>query len=222
MRIEKTVFTITRRRILGATASFTAFAAMGLPSRANEDAALYDPAPPADSAYLRVIALNAEKERSVTVGPARFDVAAEAAVTPYKVLSAGEWPVAAGGEPSDVSLDVGGSYSLALGLDGAATLIKDEIVEDPAKCGLMLYNLTGGAARLYVPVKDIDIVPEQPPGGHKTRAVNAITVDLAVAVDGAEIARFDEVKLRRRSHFSFIVGSSEGAMEAMMAENQIA
>ena len=202
--------------ILGATAATTFGAARA--DNKNEDESLYDPAPPADSAYIRLIAGAAVE--AITIGDAIFPAGDAARVEPYRILPAGQYDVA-GAASGSVTLEAGSSYSYVAAGVGAPKLIKDDIVADAAKCGLMLYNLSDSVARLYVPGRNIEIVGDVATGAEKTRAVNAITVDLAVGAGEAEVAAFPEVKLRRRAHFTFVLSGSGGAYAAIMALNAV-
>jgi len=209
-----------RRAVLaGAGAAFAALAAP--PAFANlQDAALYDPAPPADSAYIRVIA--GAPAAAIAIGAAAFPASEGARIHPYRILPAGDHPIdGAGGGAA--ALQAGASYSYLTGGPAGDRLIRDDIVSDPAKCGLMLYNLSAAsAARLYVPGRDIEILAGVPAGAQKTRAVNAVTVDLAVGADAAEAGRFPAVKLQRRAHITFLAWGSPGAYGAAMAMNSLA
>ena len=194
-------------------------AATLLPRAVAADEALYDPVPPPDSVFVRLIA--ATRPAALQVGPASFS-AETPGILPYQVLKGGTWAVRGDDLTAELQLVPGASYTLAL-TDRAPgyVLFRDEIVEDPRKCGLMLYNLAVEPARLFVPrpEKEVIILEGVGPNGHKTRAVNAITVDLAVGAGGTEVARFPEVKLRRRSHITFVLAGAEGALTALSAEN---
>lgn len=188
---------------------------------ANQDAELYDPVPPPDSVFLRLLSIPADG--TVQVGPATFDVGTPGQISTYQVLKGGTWPMRAGDMAVELDLAPGSSYSLALIPDAPGyVLFEDQIISDPRKCGLMLYNLSASPARLFVPSKDkeIPIIKGLASMAHKTRAVNAITVDLAVSADGVEITRFPKIKLQRRSHFSFVVAGTAGAYTAVSAENE--
>jgi len=193
--------------------------AIGAPAWANDDEALYDPAPPADSAYVRLVAGGASE--SVSIGAAIFPAGAAPRIEAYRVLPAGKYAVS-GGASGEVTLAAGSSYSYLIGGATEPALTQDDIVGDPAKCGLMLFNLSDApAARLYVPGRDIEILGGVATGAQKTRAVNALTVDLAVGPPDAETARFPNVKLRRRSHVSFLLAGSAGKYAAVMARNAV-
>lgn len=217
MSDKRNALSLNRRDAMLGLASAGIASALPLPGRA-QDEGLYDPVPPADSVFLRLISAMGGAQ----VGPAVFADGGEGAISPYKVLEAGTLPLSAGDLSAELTLEPGTSYSLALIPEAPGyILFKDEIVEDPRKCGLMLYNLSATPAKLFVPRdgKEIPIIEGLAPGAHQTRAVNAITVDLAVAADGSEIGRFPQVKLRRRSHMTFVVAGPAGALKAMSAEN---
>lgn len=214
-------FELSRRQVLYGIGATVAAVPFGGTVWANQDAELYDPVPPPDSVFLRVLSTHAEGK--VQVGPASFEAGTEGQISPYRVLKGGTWPMRAGDLSLDLELAPGSSYSLALVPEAPGyVLFEDEIISDARKCGLMLYNLSASPARLFVPSKDkeIPIIQGLAPMKHKTRAVNAITVDLAVSADGVEITRFPKIKLQRRSHFSFVVAGAAGAYTAESAENE--
>lgn len=211
-------FGLNRRTVLRALGGAGAIAVTA-PAWANDDEALYDPAPPADSAYIRLVAGGASE--SVSIGAAIFPAGDAPRIEAYRILPAGKYAVS-GAASGEVTLTAGSSYSYLIGGSTAAGLSQDEIVGDPAKCGLMLFNLSDApAARLYVPGRDIEILGGVETGAQKTRAVNALTVDLAVGPPDAETARFPNVKLRRRSHVSFLLAGSAGDYAAVMARNSV-
>lgn len=212
-----------RRRGLIAGAAVAAVGALSPFSGANaNDEELYDPVPPPDSVFVRLLDVAGEADApDAQIGGVMLSRTG-AKATAYTVLKAGTWPLQMGGTSADLVLEPGKSYSIALVASKPGyVLFEDQIVEDPRKCGLMFFNLSSAPAQLVVPQEDkeITVIDALDPGTHKTRAVNAITVDLTVKADGVEAGRFPGVKLRRRSHVTFVVTGNAGTFVAFKAEN---
>src|SRR5438552_5609861 len=96
-----------------------AWLALGLTAaQAAGDDALYDPAPPPNSAFVRVIDARGQGNLTVNVGQAQVAVP-PSGVSPYIVVPQGEQDVTLSTASSKVNLAAGKYYTIAFYVDGA-------------------------------------------------------------------------------------------------------
>jgi alginate O-acetyltransferase complex protein AlgF len=193
---------------LALIASLT-FAAVSLATVAAQG--LYDPEPPANSAFVRVInagsgGLKAGIDAVSYGSVGGFDASA------YRVIPQGAHKLSAGGASKDVNVLAKRFYSVVV--NGSDV----QVLEDPAnpgqtKAGLAIYNLSKIAS---VALKTDDgkttVVASVAPGTVKSQPVNAIKVALAAFNGSSKIAGFPAVQLERGSTYSTIVFSESKAV----------
>lgn len=178
-----------------------ALAASILLPKAMAQDGLYEPSPPADSAFVRV--LNAP---AASIGPKRVAAPAGGA-SAYVVAPQGEVTVQAGGRTQKFSVQAGRFYSVAVRGDRLALLV-DPPAENRAKALLVLYNL-GGAAGLALKTADgkTAVIEGVKSGASGSRAVNGVTVDLAVFAGPKKLGTLPGVKLERGRAYAVVVTS---------------
>ena len=187
-----------------------------------DDAQLYDPAPPADAAFVRVLNANPSGEISATMGDANFGKVAYPGLSPYMVVKQGDQALKAGSASETVKVEAGKYYTMALGADGKVATLSDAIIEQPSKAYVYFYNFSDAAkASLRAVKQNVDIVADVPIAQAKHREMNALTVDMAVTVDGTTIQDFPAVSLKRRSGVSFLLAGTGDAKKAVKIENKI-
>lgn len=188
------------------TAAIASALALGTSAAWSDDAALYDAPAPEDAVFVRVLA-----ERSVMAAPVRFggmDLPVnEATLDAYFAISAADL----------TGVAAGGHYSIAKGATGSL-VIEEPSRENAAKVHLIVVNSGSEAVRLVVPDQGLEVVEPVEPGQASSRAVNPITVELAVerASDGTVLGTFD-VQLARGRNLTFVAGPSS----ARMVENSV-
>lgn len=174
---------------------------------AADDEALYDPAPPPDSAFVRVIDARGEGNFQATIGDASVTVP-ETGVSAYVVVPAGTQDIALSSDAGQLSFDSGKYYTVAFFVGGAATpvLLEDAILTNPAKSGVYVYNFSDvPGVTLFAPEPNVAVVEGVAPGASAFRAVNAVTVDLEITAGEETLASFAQHALKRRSATSFVV-----------------
>lgn len=170
------------------------------------DEALYDPEPPADSAFVRLINAAGEKSVNGTLGDVSFTEVAD--VSPYAVLKAGTYDLSVGQAKKSVEVTAGTSYSFAYRKRGdKETLVsfEDAPMTDPSKAMMYFYNLSDRKAALRAPNFNTDILSGIAAGTSQSKALNALTVDVALTVDNADVAVFPGIALKRRTGYSFVI-----------------
>lgn len=191
---------------------------------AGADDALYDPAPPPNSAFVRVIDARGEGNLQVTVGDAAVTVPASG-VSPYVVVPQGEQDVALSTQSGKVTLAAGKYYTIALYVGGSTEpkLIEDEILTNPAKSGIYVYNFSDApTVKLYAPKPKVAVVDNLKPGVSAFKSVNAVTVDLALMEGDKTLADFDQLALKRRTGLTFVVFGAGEAKKAIAVPNETA
>lgn len=198
---------------------------MTSPAYAN-DQELYDPAPPADSAFVRLINATGDAEKiTASVGSITFKELGSPAISPYYVLKGGEYSMKLGEASFPVKVDAGKYYTLALQREAGKptlTVLPDAMISDPAKSIVYFYNLSNvPSASLVAAEHKIDIVAATEPGKGGAREVKPLTLALAIKSGDKEIKTFSGVELKRRTGFTFLLAGTESDPVTLMQENKI-
>jgi alginate O-acetyltransferase complex protein AlgF len=189
---------------------------------ADADQQLYDPAPPADAAFVRVLNANPSGEISATIGDARFGNVAYPGLSPYMVVKQGEQTLKAGSASETINVEAGKYYTLAVAPDGKVVTLKDAIIEQPSKAYVYFYNFSDAAkASLRATKQNMDIAGDVAPNRSMHREMNALTLAMAITADGKTVQTFPSVALKRRSGTSFVLAGTGDAKKAVWIENKI-
>jgi hypothetical protein len=164
----------------------------GFASAEAADNALYGAPLPDDAAFVRWLDAPEGSNRmafGAAFGPAAQDDTAYAAVSAAHVSGA----------------VAGGYYSIING-----QTVVEPARTDATKVHLILLNADDSPARIMVADKDMQVIGDTAPGAAASRAVNPISVALAIvdATSGAELGRFD-VALRRNQNITFLVHNGQ-------------
>lgn len=187
-----------------------------------DDAGLYDPAPPANSAFVRLVDATLEAEGAGTVGGTPLDLSGDG-VSAFVVVPAGSHDVAYGGASGTAEFVAGNYYTVVFNEPGTGgpVVIKDEVLTNPAKAGLHFYNLTGEAGLSLKAVKqNVAVFENVGPGEMKFRPVGAVDVDLAVAAPSGTLD-VGSIKLERRAAKSVMVMAAAGGLQAIVVDNTV-
>lgn len=196
------------------------------------DQQLYDPAPPADAAFVRVVNGTANAV-DVTVGSAAYAKVAKGAAATYQIVKEGEYKpsvVVAGKTSEEAGLKVaaGKYYTLAVvsdaaDADGVALKeMEDAQMSNPAKAYVYFYNLSDKAnAAVRAPKFNKDVVALTATPASASRDLGQATVDLAVTADGKDVKVFSGVALQRRAGVTFVLSGAGDALEATMSTNEV-
>ena len=164
-----------------------------------QDTGLYDPAPPANSAFVRV--LNAP---TATLGDKAI-TADKGAASAYVVIPQGDITAKLGAVSGKLSVEAGKFYSVAP-FGGKLMLLTDQAADNKAKALLTIYNLSKNAS---VDLKTADgkttVVSGVKPGESGNRAVNGITVELAAFSGTKTLGALKSVALQRGSAYAIVV-----------------
>lgn len=179
-----------------------------LSTSAAQQEGLYDPAPPSNSAFVRVA--NAP---AATLGT-RSVAADKGAVSTYVVIPQGDVSVKAGAASQKFRVEAGKFYTVALH-GGKLSLLPDAPADNRAKALLVVYNLSSLPS---VDLKTADgkttVIQGVKPGESGNRAVNGITVDLATFAGPKSLNVMKAVKLERGKAYAIVVTDSGTTLTA--------
>ena len=159
-------------------------------SLAQTQGVLYDPQPPADSAYLRVIVVAAAKPFEVQLdGKTRVQSLAAATPSDYMVVKAGKHQLALrGGTPdstTEVPLDIVAGRTLTVALDALRpdskpVLFQDRTNANKLKALLTVYHLASALGPVDMLTADgaTRVFSGVAPGTSASLPVNPVTVEL--------------------------------------------
>jgi len=175
---------------------------IALSSVAFAQAGLYEPAPPANSAFVRV--LNAP---TATLGDKTVSAEKNAA-SPYVVIPQGDFTAKLGTLTGKLKVEAGKFYSVIQN-GSKLVLLTDPSADNRAKALLVIYNLSKNAS---IDLKTADgktaVVSGVKPGESGNRAVNGITVDLAAFSGDKALGTLKGVKLERGNAYALVLADT--------------
>lgn len=175
-----------------------------------DDAALYGPAAPAGSAFVRVFNASDNPELEVSVGDEAVTDIPPWNVSDFVFLPAGNHVVVAGGQRQSSSLAAGRYYTVVAG-PNRLQLLDNAYSENRLKALVILYNLTD-APSLSLRTQDgaTEVIGAVAATAHGQREVNPAPVQFAVHDQDGRLADAPAVRLARGRVFSlFVVGDTE-------------
>ena len=188
----------------------TAIAVLSGIASAQDLAGLYAPAPPPDSAFVRIINATATP-LSATLG-SKAATAPKAGISTYVVVPQGNVAAKVGAANNTLAVVAGKFYS-AVWNGKTFRLMTDVSADDRAKAQLTVYNLgTRPALDLKTADGKLSVVGGVKPGESGNRAVNGITVDLAVFGGSKALATFKGAALERGNAYAIVVTDSGSSM----------
>ena len=172
---------------------------------------LYDPEPPANSAFVRVINAGSG-ELKPGIDAVSYGAVAGFNASAYRVIPQGAHKLAAGAANKEVNVLAKRFYSVIVN-GGDVQVLEDPANPGQTKAGLAIYNLSKiSSIALKTDDGKTTVVDGVAPGTVKSQAVNAIKVGLAAFNGSSKIASFPAVQLERGSTYSTIVFSESKAV----------
>ncbi len=179
-----------------------ALSALGFIPQASAQtaSALYDPQPPADSAYVRIIVVSADGPMDVQLdGKPRQQGLTAATVSDYMVLKAGPHQLRVRGSGKSGSAEipleivVGRSVTVALpnlGTDSKPLFFADKVNSNKLKAVLTIYHLAPKAGVIDALTADgsTKVFTGIAPGTSASLAVNPISIELQATRTGEKTA----------------------------------
>ena len=206
------------------------------PAGAQSTGLLYDPEPPVNSAYVRVILASQEGPVDVLVdGKPRLQGLAGGGASDYLVLPSGKHAVAlrkAGKVDAAVSMDLdaisGRAFTVAFtGLQGG---LKPLVFEDKAnsnklKAVLAVYHLDARSGPLDLLTADgaTRVFSGLEPGASRTLSVNPITIELSVAksLETLPQAKVSLAMSQGGTYSILLLPAAKGGVSAIALQNKV-
>lgn len=218
-----------RRQVLFALALL-----LGAPAFAQTQPGLYDPEPPANSAYVRVVHASSEGAIEVLVdGKARISSVARGSASDYMVLPAGnhQLEIRQGGKSRvSIPLEAQGAHALTLAFTSLAGNSKplsfeDKTIANKLKATLTVYHLHPGFDNVDIVTADgkLTVFPALASGGTAVRAVNPIAIELVANKSGTQLpmARTQLSLTQGGSYSIFLLPDSGGKLIANSQQNKV-
>jgi alginate O-acetyltransferase complex protein AlgF len=229
--IQRNLVRVLALRVL---ALFSLLAGPLSPLQAQTQPGLYDPEPPANSAYVRIVHTSGDGAVDLLVdGKLRASAIARGIPCDYLVLPAGshQLELKQGGKSRvTLPLDAPGSHALTLAFGSLAASSKPQIFEDKTianklKATLTVYHLHPAMEALDIMTADgkLTVFPALAQGGTAVRAVNPIAIELmaAKAGTGLGLARAQLNLVQGGSYSLILLEGSGGKLVAQTAQNKI-
>ena len=179
---------------------------------AQDTQGLYAPAPPPNSAFIRLI--NATRTPLKATLGGKSASAPKVGISSYLVVPQGKVSMTSGAAGVTLPLSAGKFYS-AVWTGKTFKLLTDSNADDRAKALLTLYNLSSKPS-LDLKTADgkLSVVSGVKPGSSGDRAVNGITVDLAAFSGTKALATFKGVSLERGNAYAVVVTDAGSSFTA--------
>jgi alginate O-acetyltransferase complex protein AlgF len=180
---------------------------------------LYAPAPPADSAFVRVVNANAGVGLPFTAGGITLEgKLAYGKIGAYRVLKQGITKFEAAGKTSDVKLEAGRFYTLAFSR-GHWTTITDRSASDINKARIGVYNFSDRSdVSLKTSDGQLSLLENLESDGYDVVQVNPVKAQLA-AFSGGKGMSFPEVQLEANVAYSVVVVGTGKQLRATWVRN---
>jgi len=196
--------------------------AVSSPSARAEDAGLYAAPPPPDAAFVRVLNADVSNEANVSIGGVAL-VAPPAALSPYGILTRGDYSATIPGGTIAVSLVAQKFYTLLFAPGGTSRLVEDVPVTNPVHAGLYFYNLSGSPLELDAKVggKQAAVFKAVAPGQATSREVNAFDVAFLVTNESGSPVELPPITMARQQGVSVVAVQSGDKITAFQVVNSV-
>ena len=189
---------------------------------ANDDE-LYDPAPPADSAFVRVVnAASGVVKAPAVVGSYNYGELEYPKISDYHIIKQGEHTVTVGGVSEKMTIEAGAYYTIALTDSLKLAQLKDELLSNPAKSRVYFYNFSDSANGALVASDHGKAIFENVAvNGADSREVNALKLNLQTKAGETAVSDYKDVQLKRRVGTTFLITGKSGNHKSIMLENEV-
>jgi alginate O-acetyltransferase complex protein AlgF len=218
-------------------AAIGAFATMALTSattQAQPAGQLYDPEPPLDSAYVRLVVLNLDSASEVSIdGRVRVAKLGTAEVSDYLVLAAGKRTIAIKGSDKTATrinyvLDVTAGKALTLAFtvgEAQPKLFEDKANTNKLKSLVAAYHLDPKAGAVTVSTADgaTKVFPNLAFGTSNSLQVNPIAIELVATKAGAAANagnKFGLTMTAGANYSVFLIPNAQGNLTARAVQNK--
>jgi len=175
------------------------------------DEALYGPAAPPGSAFIRIFNGTQQSLVDARVGPEDLNEIAPYEASEFTFLPPGSYDLTAGPVKQRITLQPDRFHTAAV-IDGKVQLVDNDRFRNRMKALVILYNLTG-ESELSLKTADgkTPVVENVPPNKSGQREVNAVRTQLALYKGGQRVAPVRQVAFERGRAFSLFVAGTPQA-----------
>ncbi len=171
---------------------------------------LYDPEPPANSAFVRIVN-GLDSAQKVALGGLIFDSIQALSVTPYRVLPQGKQIFTLMGKKTELNFMAQKFYTI-VAREGNPVVLEDT-TSSKTKALISLYNLSQlEVVSLKTDDNKVTVIADVKPSGVKSQFVNAIKIGFLVAQNSKKLTGFPAVQLERGMSYSVFVFSPTKAI----------
>jgi alginate O-acetyltransferase complex protein AlgF len=175
---------------------------LGAPGASADDEALYGPAAPPGSAFVRVFNPGSQ-DIDASVADKAMRGIEPYAVSEFVFLPPGQHKLTAGGASQTVALK-GGRYYTAVPAGKGFRLFDNDGKLSRLKALVIVYNLTGAPVSLQT-AQGTAVIENVAPEASGARAVNAVKTGLALSSAGTRVADVKPITFERGKAFSLFV-----------------
>jgi alginate O-acetyltransferase complex protein AlgF len=167
---------------------------------------LYDPVPPADSAFVRIIQADRSLgAASLSIGDIAYGELEYLSISPYQIVPQGAHEGLFGGIAAALEVAAGNFYTVVVA-GGKPLLLQDPVNGNLTKTLLILYNLSDLAT---VDMKTADgstaVITGVTSQTLNSILVNPIEISLAAYVENQLVQAFNDLSLKPGATYSMIV-----------------
>jgi alginate O-acetyltransferase complex protein AlgF len=183
---------------------------------------LYDPAPPANSSFVRVILADASLGSvGAKIGETIYPEITYPSISAYQVVPQGSYASVFGSLETQLEVSAGKFYTVAL-INGKALLLEDAVNANMTKTLLVFYNLTDTAG---LDMKTADgatpVIPGVAAETMQNILVNPIEVSLAAFKGDKKLNSFEGLSLKPGATYSMVIVGSGDAMQVLWASSTV-
>jgi len=183
---------------------------------------LYAEPPPPDAAFVRLLAAAPVQSTSVEINGVTLQIPAVGVAGVYSVVTQGPADITVGTATLSAELAAKHGYTIVVS-GGQSVMIEDALEPNLTKSTIVFYNITGidtlGLTTADGATPVFDAVPSDTT---KQIAVNPLTIAFGASVDGAVVAKSDEIKMERGAIYSVVASGAPGSITLTISKNSIA
>jgi len=188
------------------------------------DVGLYAAAPPAGSAFVRVVNAGGAALTG-KVGKYATGSIAPGVASPYYAVPGGDVALALGQKSQTVQAPTGTFVTVVSGMPGKGegVVLPDTLSQNRAKATILLYNVSSQAGiDLATSDGKVTVFTDVPPGTEVMKEVNAISIGFTVQGPSSAVTTFPTATLERGAAYSVVVYDSGGKLAATWSTNSTA
>ncbi|WP_280292217.1 alginate O-acetyltransferase AlgF [Pseudomonas sp. BN417] len=186
-----------------------------------DDAALYGPAAPKGSTFVRLYNAS-NQEVSANVGSASLEDVGPLASTDFSFLPGGNYSAQVGSQSLPVKLGAGRYYTLVNLPTGQPRLVEEKPYRNRQKALVRVQNLSDTSLSLKTADGKTPVVENVAPQSYGDREINPVKVNLALFAGNRKVSDLKPVSLNRGEVVCLYVTSSGGKLAPVWVKRPLA